>query len=105
MATYGMLNLYLNPKRSGGGFSSAMALTAGIPVVTLPNCDVSYNVGETFTVPDTEIMINEICRYAEDKEFYYNRQKYALEFSKKNSIEKLEKYVSDVMENIVELIL
>lgn len=105
MATYGMLNLYLNPNRSGGGFSSAMALTAGIPVVTLPNCDVSYNVGESFTVSDTETMIEEICRYVEDNEFYHNRQKYALECSKKNSIEKLEAYVSNVMENILKLTL
>lgn len=101
MATYGMLDLYLNPKRGGGGFSSAMALTAGIPVVTLPNCDVSYNVGDTFTVSDTEIMEKEICRYAEDKDFYHNRQKYALEFSKKNSVEKLEIYVSNIVKNIL----
>ena len=39
LGTYRALHLYLNPRRLGGGWSSAMALMAGLPVVTLPACD------------------------------------------------------------------
>ena len=58
--TYRALHLYLNPRRLGGGWSSAMALMAGLPVVTLPACDVAYNVGGEFTVTTEEEMVDAV---------------------------------------------
>jgi glycosyltransferase involved in cell wall biosynthesis len=101
---YECLDLYLNPKRAGGGFSSVMALTAGLPVVTLPDCDVASNVGEDFIVQDYEEMIETVCRYAKDKEFYAQKKQCAIVEAENNSDDKLVDYVSDVIHKIEEAI-
>ena len=101
---YQVLDLYLNPKRSGGGFSSAMALTAEIPVVTLPGGDVAYNCGEEFVVQDYEEMVNTVCQYVKDKEFYHEKKKCAQVFKEKNTDEKLVQYVKKMIEGITEII-
>lgn len=46
------MDLYVNPKRSGGGSSVAESLYKGLPVVTLPVGDVSAAAGESFRVAD-----------------------------------------------------
>ena len=63
-------DIYVNPKRKGGGSSSAEALFMGLPVVTLPVGDVAAAAGEKFWVKDYGEMENRICRYCQDKEFY-----------------------------------
>lgn len=73
--TYRALHLYLNPRRLGGGWSSAMALMAGLPVVTLPACDVAYNVGGEFTVTTEEEMVDAVIRYASDTCFTRRRSR------------------------------
>ena len=65
------LDIYLNPERLGGGWSSAIALSAGIPVVTLKKGDVAYNVSEKFIVSDYNEMYEVIRQYMDDKEFAY----------------------------------
>ena len=59
----GALDLYLNPDRLGGGWSSAIALYAGIPVVTFEKGDVAYNVSEKFVVRDYKEMYEVIRKY------------------------------------------
>lgn len=63
-------DLYVNPKRSGGGSSAAEALYKGIPVVTLPNGDVSIAAGSEFWVKDYQKMQDIIMKYVVDKDFY-----------------------------------
>lgn len=63
-------DIYVNPKRRGGGSSSAEALFMGLPVATLPFGDVAATAGEPFWVKDYEEMKNQICRYCQDKKFY-----------------------------------
>lgn len=64
---------FVNPRRSGGGTGGKMALVAGIPVVTLPQCDVANSAGEDFLVRDYDEMQAVITRLASDGE-YYRRQ-------------------------------
>ena len=101
MATYGMIDLYLNPNRAGGGFSSSMALTAGVPVITLPNCDVAYNVGTEFVVSNDEEMIAEVSKYLQDFEYYNYKKQCAEKISEKNSVEKLELYVKNILDKVL----
>lgn len=101
---YGALNLYVNPARPGGGFSAAMALIAGLPVVTLPNCDVAYNVGEEFAVADYEEMIQTVVRYASDADFYEQKASQAQHYKEKNTDAKLEKYVKKLLDGVLGLI-
>jgi len=62
--------LYLNPPRRGGGTSSVEALAEGVPVITLPKCDVAYSCGEDFYCASTKDMLKLIQRYMQDDEFY-----------------------------------
>lgn len=95
-----VVDLYLNPKRTGGGWSSGIALYAGIPVVTLPNCDVAYNVGSSFIVNDYSDMKNIVVRYAEDKEFYNKQREEALEYRKHNGEAGVVKFVGEMLEKV-----
>lgn len=103
---YKILNAYINPKRNGGGFSSGMALMAGLPVVTLPNCDVAYNVGDEFVVNNYNEMIDELGKLASDREYYQNKQsiaeKFRISHSKDNATEGLEERIKDIISMIEE---
>lgn len=72
-------DLYVNPKRTGGGSSASEALYQGVPVVTLPMGDVSVAAGEMFHVKDYEEMEHQILRYAEDTVYYKKMSRHAKE--------------------------
>lgn len=63
-------DLYVNPKRNGGGSSVSEALYKGLPAVTLPMGDVSVAAGEAFWVSDYREMASQILRYASDCAYY-----------------------------------
>lgn len=63
-------DLYVNPKRNGGGSSVSEALFKGVPAVTLPMGDVSVAAGEEFWVQNYDQMARVIIRYMEEPEFY-----------------------------------
>ncbi len=104
MQVYRILDLYINPERHGGGFSSAMALNAGIPVVTLPDCDVAYNAGEEFIVKDYGSMTEAVEKYANDKEFYNQKTAAANRNAEKNTDQKLMEYMETLVDHVVRLI-
>lgn len=68
-----VMDLYVNPVRKGGGGSASCALQAGVPVVSLKNCDVAVNVGESFVCDDLLEMEQLIERYIDDDVFYNNQ--------------------------------
>lgn len=70
-------DIYVNPKRKGGGSSAAEALFMGLPVVTLPFGDVAAAAGERFQVKDYEKMKDQIRRYCQDKAFYNEMASFA----------------------------
>lgn len=70
LAVYECCDLYVNPKRVGGGTSVAEALFKGLPVVTTDFGDGGIGAGEDFWVTDYEEMYQQILKYANDKEFY-----------------------------------
>lgn len=72
-------DLYVNPKRNGGGSSVSEALYKGLPAVTLPMGDVSVAAGEGFLVPDYEAMEQQILRYASEPDYYRQKAKHAKE--------------------------
>lgn len=102
LGTYRALHLYLNPRRLGGGWSSAMALMAGLPVVTLPACDVAYNVGDEFTVMTEEEMVDAVVRYASDDVFYGQKKRIAIEKGRDGGEQKMLEYVTSLFTRIQE---
>lgn len=101
---YGMVDLYLNPKRIGGGFSAAMALEIGIPVVTLPDCDVAYYAKKQFCVYGAEEMIQTVCRYAQDPLFYNKKKEQIKEILIGNTDQEMINYVEWLIKKIKEVL-
>ncbi len=70
LAILDLCDLYVNPKRTGGGTSVIEAMYKGCPAVTLNSGDVALGAGPDFCVDTYEEMQKQILRYMEDKEFY-----------------------------------
>lgn len=71
-------DLYLNPKRVGGGTSAAEALFKGLPVVTLDYGDVGICVGSDFQVSDYDEMYKQVIKYSQDRQYYDTMSQKAL---------------------------
>lgn len=63
-------DIYVNPKRSGGGTSVIEAMYKGMPAVTLSSGDVALGAGSDFVVSDYSDMAEMIKRYMTDSQFY-----------------------------------
>lgn len=86
-------DLFVNPPRKGGGGGACRALSVGVPVVTLPNCDVSSLVGDAFCCQNMNEMKEEILRYQRDPDFYREMQERVQEKNEQNNaVSNLEYY-------------
>lgn len=98
LALMEICDLYVNPKRLGGGFSIIEAFHEGKPGVTVRYGDVATSGGEDFCVANYEEMQVTIKRYIEDKEFY------ALMSRKAREREKVMTDSKSAMQKIIEKI-
>jgi glycosyltransferase involved in cell wall biosynthesis len=96
---YHVADLFINPPRNGGGLSALLALFHGVPVVTLPECDVASNVGNNFICDSYYDMLHIIERYKNDNEFYKEQQKKGLELTRKKVSE--DAGLNEMIEDIV----
>jgi len=71
-------DIYINPKRIGGGTSVAESFSKGLPAVTLNYGDVGLGAGEDFFVSDYDDMLQTLIKYAQDREFYAKMSQKAL---------------------------
>ncbi|MBP3338715.1 MAG: glycosyltransferase [Lachnospiraceae bacterium] len=99
---YGIVDLYMNPKRIGGGWSSAMAIRAGVPVITLPDCDVALWVGEEFVVDSYTDMLDNVVRYASDSDYYNCKKNSVLVKNSQSSEQEITDYVVEKINKIYE---
>lgn len=95
-------DLYLNLPRQGGGWSSLMALRAGVPVITLDKNDVAANVGESFICKDEVDIINTVKRYLEDDSFNKEQKQHAI--NRFECIEQKDLGLNELLNNIEDLI-
>ncbi|MEK4951398.1 glycosyltransferase [Bacillus sp. FSL W8-1127] len=79
LAILELCDLYVNPKRTGGGSSVAEAMFKGLPVVTLNSGDVFIAAGSDFGVDSYEEMKQMIVKYVKNKDFYSEMSKKALQ--------------------------
>lgn len=70
MAVNELVDLYVNPRRLGGGYSIIETFSKGVPGVTLRNGDIAAAAGEAFCVDDYEQMRNVILQYMTNLSFY-----------------------------------
>lgn len=92
-------DLYVNPRRIGGGFSIVEAFYKNVPGVTIAYGDIAAAAGRDFWVKDYDEMFETVRRYIEDKEFYKRQVENAKErltllldgeYAMKTIIEKIE---------------
>lgn len=63
-------DLYVGPRRTGGGTSVVEAMFKGLPVVVLNYGDMAVNAGEEFCVNDYKDMQKKILEYYANPEYY-----------------------------------
>ncbi|GGB10549.1 hypothetical protein [Agarivorans gilvus] len=75
-----IMDLYLNPDRTGSGTSAVMALGASVPVATLAKrySDVSWWVQDEFSFSDYNSMLDFIFKCIFDKEFFQQQKNKAI---------------------------
>ena len=74
-----LLDLFVNPPRVGGGNTGAMALSVGVPVLTLDKGDIAAVAGKEFTVETLDDYPEMIWKYKNDSEFYQRQSRRAKE--------------------------
>ncbi|WP_448208091.1 glycosyltransferase [Azospirillum sp. sgz302134] len=62
----GVCDLYLNPRRTGGGASAAQALAAGVPVLSFTGGDVASVAGPAFLVDGADAFVGRAAALAGD---------------------------------------
>lgn len=82
LALMEICDLYVNPDRSGGGFSIIEAFSKGIPGVYLKKGDVYTAGGEEFAVNNFNEMREQILIYKNDKNYYNKMSKLAKDRAK-----------------------
>ncbi|WP_026491349.1 hypothetical protein [Butyrivibrio sp. XPD2002] len=65
-----IIDLFINPKRSGGAGGATRAMRIGIPVTTLADSDVASFAGDDFICKDYEEMISDVLHYITDPDYY-----------------------------------
>ena len=70
LALMEICDLYVNPDRTGGGFSIIEAFSKGKPGVYLKKGDVYTAGGEDFAVGNFDEMAKQILKYKDDKDYY-----------------------------------
>lgn len=73
LAVMDEMDIYVNPKRTGGGSSVVEAMVKGVVPLTLPYGDVYVNAGDAFAVADYSAMRKEILHLQRDHS-YYNKK-------------------------------
>ena len=74
-----LIDLYINPRRLGGGFSIAEAFFKGKPGITINYGDVAAAAGPDFCVESYQEMVSLIIKYMNDDVFYSDMAKKGLE--------------------------
>lgn len=78
LAVNAVCDIYLNPRRYGGGTSVIEAMVKGVPPVTLSYGDVALGAGEEFCVRDYQEMVSRVLQMKDDETYYHYLSEKAL---------------------------
>ena len=82
LAVNELCDVYINPKRNGGGTSVIEAMVKGLPPVALNEGDVSLGAGADFCLDNYQEMVQRTLALKEDAAYYQNMSRKAQERAK-----------------------
>lgn len=96
-------DVYINPRRTGGGASAMQALAAGLPIVSLAAGDVASVAGPVFCAPDADAVLNRLLELARDTDKQacaraQAQERYRHVLKEANNTEKLISYIKEAQE-------
>lgn len=96
-------DVYLNPRRTGGGASAMQALAAGLPIVSLAAGDVASVAGPEFCAPDAEAFFNRLLDLARDPQQKalaraQAQERYAYVLNDANNVDLLVSYIKEAQD-------
>lgn len=98
----GMMDIFVNPPRLGGGTGAILAMLEGKPIITLAGCDVASIVGDDFFCECVEKFPEEMLRYRRDLAYYEKQSKAAKEKSKEYV--KTDEEHAQILQGVLDLI-
>lgn len=98
----GMMDIFVNPPRLGGGTGAILAMLERKPIITLAGCDVASSVGEDFFCECVEKFPEKILRYRRDSVYYEKQSKAAKEKSKE--CVKTDEEHAQILQGVLDLI-
>lgn len=97
----GMMDLFINPPRLGGGNGAAMSMSLGIPVLTVDEGDVASVAGPDFIVRRQEEFPSLVKRYREDRTFRESQSRKAIQRIEQMTTSDEE--LGDILQQIIDL--
>ncbi len=97
-----LLDIFVNPPRIGGGNTGAMAMSIGIPVISLKAGDIAAVAGEEFTAETLSDYPELILKYKNDIGFYEKQSRLAEDriLEKTTDDEKLAAIIQKIFDRI-----
>ncbi len=97
-----LLDIFVNPPRIGGGNTGAMAMSIGIPVISLKAGDIAAVAGEEFTAETLSDYPELILKYKNDIGFYEKQSRMAEDriLEKTTDDEKLAAIIQKIFDRI-----
>lgn len=97
-----LLDIFVNPPRIGGGNTGAMAMSIGIPVISLKAGDIAAVAGEEFTAETLSGYPELILKYKNDIGFYEKQSRMAEDriLEKTTDDEKLAAIIQKIFDRI-----
>ena len=98
-----IIDLFMNPKRTGGGGGAVRAMRIGIPVTTLPDCDIANSAGNNFVCKDYDEMVSDVLHYIADPEYYKIQSEEAKNHFKTLFSSDIKNDLASVLDKILEI--
>ncbi len=98
-----LIDLFMNPKRSGGGGGAVRAMRMGIPVTTLPDSDVANSSDESFVCSSYNEMVADTLKYISDSDYYKEQSEKAKNHYKTLFSHDVKSDLQPVLDKILEI--
>ena len=98
----GLMNLFINPPRLGGGASALMTMSLGIPVLTEGEGDIASFARPDFIVSGQEEFLPLVKKYRDDKDFMESQRRKVLQ--KMQEITTDDEKIGHILQQLIDMV-